>query len=99
MESVNQDIKYSLPFVVNEKDNKVIFNSKDEKKNYLKNEKQFCLKENEAYVCQFDVETRKLLKIDLEKKRMAFAIHSGFQEIRKTGTWKHIVNNDVKELA
>lgn len=93
------DIEYSVPFVLNEKDNKVILGSKDEKKAYIKNENHFCLKEYEAYGGTINIEKRKTLKIELEKKRMAFAIHSGFQEVRKTRIWNRVVRNDAKELA
>ena len=95
----DEDIIYSLPFVLNEKENKVVFNSKNEKDSYLKNEHLFCFKEYSDYTGSMNVETRITRKIELEKKRMAFAIHSGFKELRKTGIWNHIKDDAEKILA
>lgn len=92
-------IVYSLPFEINEHEHKVMFNSKNEKDAYLKNERQFCFKEYSDYTGAMNVETRKTLKIELEKKRMAFAVHSGFKELRKTGIWNHIKDDAEKILA
>ena len=93
------DIIFSVPFVMDEKDNEVRFNSKDEKKEYIKKEKHFCLNEYEKYAGTFDVQKRKLVKIDLEKKRMAFAIHSGFHQVANTGVWNRVVRNDAPIVA
>ena len=94
-----EEIQYSVPFVLNELENKVVFNSKDEKDTYLKNERKFCIDEYTKFAGAMDVDNRIKFKIELEKKRMAFAVHSGFKEVRKTGIWNHYISKDAKELA
>ena len=96
---VDDEIEYSVSFILDEKDNKVYLNSRDEKKKYIKNENHFCLKEYDKFFTTINKDRRKKLKIELEKKRMAFAIHSGFQEVANSGVWNHRVVNDAKEIA
>ena len=79
--------QHSVRITLDEKDNKFNFNTKNEKDEFIKSENKFCLKEYETYTCAFDVLERKLFKVELEKKRMAHAVHCGFHQVAKTGVW------------
>ena len=104
METINENgvvpteqedqLEFSVSFEINENEHKVIFHSKKEKKDYIKHENLFCLKEIEAYGGAFGLKSREPLKYELDKKRMAFAIHSGFQQVAKTGVWNRKIEVD-----
>ena len=87
MENLIGKDQHSVRITLNENDNKFLFNTKNEKVEFVKSENKFCLNEYKTYSCAFDKLERKLLKVELEKKRMAHAVHLGFHQVAKTGVW------------
>lgn len=95
MSELIETIQHSVSVMIDEKDNKFLFNSKPEKDEFLKSENHFCKNQLQNYISAFDILERKNFKVELEKKRMAHAVHLGFKEVAKTGSWNRSSNYDA----
>jgi len=95
MSDVKTIIQHSVLVVLGEKNNKFLFNSKEDKDEFLLSENKFCINQLQNYIGAFDKLERKTFKFELEKKRMAHAVHCGFHEVANTGTWNRSANYDA----
>lgn len=96
---VKEDVQFQVAIILNEKLNRIMFNSKEEKDVFLLSEYKFCLNEIEKHGSAFDRIERKQLKNDLEIKRLAHVKHCGFSQVANTGIWNRTINKDALIVA